>query len=86
MFRETDLIQQGRKENLLVLLADTLEEAIKLFWRNSGIYTDQLFSVRKDSPGFQCLVTHEQVSQIGPYLQYLYFCLGTPHYLTHAQP
>ena len=84
MVGETHLIQHGRKENLLVLQEETAE-AIKPFWRNSGIYTDQLFSIRKDSPSFQCLVAHEQVSSIGPYLKHLYFRPGTSHSLTRRK-
>lgn len=86
MFGKTPLTQQGRKENIPILLAETSEESIKCSWKNPGLYTDQQLSIRKDSHRYQYLVTHEQVSQISPYLKHLFFSPGTSHYLTHAQP
>lgn len=56
MFGETELAQQGKKTNLLMLLAGASEEAITPSWRNPGLYTDQLFSISKDYPHFQCPV------------------------------
>ena len=39
-----------------MLLAEASEEAITPSWRNPRLYTDQLFSVSKDYPCFQCPV------------------------------